>query len=124
MLPVREKKINRRTEERTVFVLQCGGRIAIRRRKGKGLLASLWELPNTEGFLEVQEAVQFCEKWGVKPQQAEKTVERRHVFTHITWELRGVFLQCAAESPEFVWASPQELEETYSLPTAFRCVLT
>lgn len=124
MLPVREKKINRRTEERTVFVLQCGGRIAIRRRKGKGLLASLWELPNTEGFLEVQEAVRFCEKWGVKPQQAEKTVERRHIFTHITWELRGVFLQCAAESPEFVWASPQELEETYSLPTAFRCVLT
>ena len=75
MLPVREKKINRRTEERTVFVLQCGGRIAIRRRKGKGLLASLWELPNTEGFLEVQEAVRFCEQWGVKPQQAEKTVE-------------------------------------------------
>ncbi len=121
-LPIREKKTKRRTEEKTVFVLQCGGKIAIRRRENRGLLAGLWELPNAEGFLEVQEAVRLCEDWGVKLQEVEKIVERRHIFTHITWEMRGMFLQCAAESPEFVWASPEELAEVYSLPTAFRCV--
>lgn len=123
ILPVREKKMNRRTEERTVFVLQCSGKIAIRKRPAHGLLSGLWELPNVEGFLDAQAAATLCAQWGTKPQEVEKIVERRHIFTHITWEMRGVFLQCAAESPEFVWAAPQELAEVYSLPTAFRCVL-
>ncbi|MBE6850090.1 MAG: A/G-specific adenine glycosylase [Ruminococcus sp.] len=123
ILPVREKKMNRRTEERTVFVLQCSGKIAIRKRPARGLLSGLWELPNVEGFLDAQAAATLCAQWGTKPQEVEKIVERRHIFTHITWEMRGVFLQCAAESPEFVWAAPQELAEVYSLPTAFRCVL-
>lgn len=123
VLPVREKKTKRRTEQKTVFVLQCGGKIAIRRRQGRGLLASLWELPNMEGFLEVQEAVRQCEEWGAKPQEILKTVERRHIFTHITWEMQGMYVACAQESEGFVWASPEELEQIYSLPTAFRCVL-
>ena len=123
LLPVREKKTTRRTEERTVFVLSCNGKIAIRKRPPNGLLASLWELPNTDGFLDVQKAVSFCENWGTKPQEFLKTVKRRHIFTHVTWEMQGVFIRCTAESPEFVWAQPQELAEFYSLPTAFRCVL-
>ncbi len=123
-LPVREKKTTRRMEERTVFVLSCNGKIAIRKRPPNGLLASLWELPNEEGFLDVQDAVSQCEKWGTKPQEFLKTVKRRHIFTHITWEMQGVFVNCAEESPEFVWAQPQELAEIYSLPTAFRCILS
>lgn len=106
-----------------MFVLSCNGKIAIRKRPPNGLLASLWELPNTEGFLDVQEAVSCSEAWGTKPQEFLKTVKRRHIFTHVTWEMQGVFIRCAAESPEFVWAQPQELAELYSLPTAFRCVL-
>lgn len=123
-LPVREKKMTRRIEKKTVFVLSCNGKIAIRKRDKSGLLASLWELPNTEGFLDAQSAAAQCTAWGCKPQEIVKTVERRHIFTHITWEMHGVFLHCAVESPEFVWAAPEELEAVYSLPTAFRCVLT
>ncbi len=123
-LPIREKKTTRRMEDRTVFVLSCNGKIAIRKRKASGLLASLWELPNVEGFLDAQSAAGQCAEWGCKPQELVKTVKRRHIFTHITWEMQGMFLECAQESDAFVWASPEELAEVYSLPTAFRCILT
>jgi A/G-specific adenine glycosylase len=123
MLPVRQKKQNRKIEYRTVFVLECNGKIAIRKRPVKGLLASLWELPNTEGQLTPEEAVNLCRKWGTAPEEFLKTVQRRHIFTHITWELLGVFLRCENQSPDFIWATPEELETRYSLPTAFRCVL-
>ena len=45
-LPVRPAKKPRRVEERVVFLLFRGGKVALRRRPGKGLLAGLWEYPN------------------------------------------------------------------------------
>lgn len=123
MLPVREKKTARRVEQRTVLVMQCEGKIAIRRRPAKGLLASLWELPNTEGHLTPEEAAALCSTWGAQPQELEKIVERRHIFTHITWEMQGVFLRCGRCCEGFVWADAKELGERYALPTAFRCIL-
>lgn len=122
-LPVREKKQKRRIEERTVFVLECDGKIAIRKRPAKGLLASLWELPNCDGFLLPEEAVAQCSTWDVKPEELLKTVRRKHVFTHITWKMQGVFLRCGSQSKAFVWVDATELEHVYSLPTAFRCVI-
>lgn len=123
MLPVRKKNTKRRIEQRTVFVLTCDGRIAVRKRPAKGLLASLWELPNVDGTLTEPEAVAQCSAWGASPREIRKTVERRHIFTHITWEMHGVFLECGEMPAEFLWVTPEELESTYSLPTAFRCVL-
>lgn len=122
-LPVRVKKNVRRIEQRTVFVLMHEGRIAIRKRPANGLLASLWELPNVEGHLTAEEAVAQCSAWGASPHEMRKIVSRKHVFTHITWEMQGVFLECADTPEAFLWAAPEELEEMYSLPTAFRCVL-
>ncbi|MEE5992772.1 MAG: A/G-specific adenine glycosylase [Oscillospiraceae bacterium] len=123
LLPVREKKVKRKFEHKTVFVLQCGDRIAIQKRPSKGLLAGLWELPNVENFLTPEQAIQQCSEWNVKPKELLKIVSRRHVFTHITWEMQGIFLECAEPDSRFVWAEPSELESVYSLPTAFRCIL-
>ncbi len=123
MLPVREKKNTRRIEPRTVFVLTYEGRLAIRKRPAKGLLASLWELPNVEGHLSAEDAIAQASEWGAKPREIRKIVERKHIFTHITWEMQGVFLECGAMPEDFTWAEPEELAGVYSLPTAFRCVL-
>ena len=123
LVPVRQKKQTRRTEQKTVFILECAGRIAITRRPDTGLLASLWELPNVPGHLNAQEAVQTASAWGVQPQALQKIVQRKHIFTHITWEMQGVFLRCAREDEAFTWADPGQLQGLYALPTAFRCVL-
>ena len=45
-LPVKAPKKGRKIEERTVWLLFREGRVALRKRPDKGLLAGLWEYPN------------------------------------------------------------------------------
>ena len=115
-LPKREK----RREERTVFILQCNGSFALRKRPGKGLLAGLWEFPNVPGFLEPEQAVELLEAWGLRPAELEKSVQRKHIFTHIVWEMRGIYAGVREKSAEFVWMTPEEINARAALPTAFR----
>ena len=119
-LPVREKTQKRRTEYKTVFVLQYEHKIAVRKRPEKGLLAGLWELPNVNGEFSPEESIQQAEKWHVQPEELLKIIQRKHIFTHITWEMQGVFLKCGKASEEFSWVNPEEC----ALPTAFRCILS
>ena len=44
----------------------------------------------------------------------------RHIFTHIVWTMRCYTLECSAMPPRYHWATPDELREEISLPTAFR----
>ena len=119
-LPRRLPKREKRREERTVFVLQCDGRFALRKRPGKGLLAGLWEFPNVPGFLEPEQAVELLEAWGLRPAELEKSVQRKHIFTHIIWEMRGIYAGVREKSAEFVWMPPEEINAQAALPTAFR----
>ena len=57
-----------------------------------------------------------CPQTSSKPSIRQK----KHIFTHITWEMEGFELVCGQESDRFVWATPAQLEEEYPLPTAFR----
>lgn len=122
-IPVRTKKAPRRIEDRTVFVLVCEGKYAIKRREAKGLLASLWEFPNVLETLNAQSAVDVAASWQVQPHNIEKTVHRTHIFTHIEWRMTCHFIACSTQSPQFTWASPSELSDAYALPTAFRIFL-
>lgn len=121
--PVKEAKKPRKNEEKTVFVLRCGEKLAVRKRPETGLLAGLWELPNVPGTLEAQEALQLAESWGAAPQELLRSAEKTHVFTHITWKMRAYFLSCADCGGDFFWAGPEELAKSVALPTAFRMFL-
>lgn len=118
--PVRAKKKQRRIERLTVFVLNCGGSFALRKRCAEGLLADLWEYPNVPDHLEAQAALDRAAEWGVHPRGIEKQLHRTHIFTHIQWDMRCYYLTCSARSDAFVWADASELERKYALPTAFR----
>ena len=118
--PVRSEKKPRRVEQLTVFVMECEGAFALRKRAETGLLAGLWEFPNVPGHLDPQAALDQAAEWGVHPRQMQKTLERTHLFTHVEWRMRCVYLQCARQDPRFVWAAPMELSQVYTLPTAFR----
>jgi A/G-specific adenine glycosylase len=118
--PVRAQKRPRRVEELTVFVLECDGAFALRKRPEKGLLAGLWEFPNVRGHMEAQQALDTAARWGVRPRQLQKVLARTHLFTHVQWQMRCCYLQCAERNPRFVWATREELNGTYALPTAFR----
>ena len=86
-LPVKAKKKARRIEEKTVFLLHCESNWAIEKRPNRGLLARLWQFPNTEGTLSPEEAIRLAERWGVKPIELEKQLNRTHIFTHVEWHM-------------------------------------
>ena len=109
----------KRAEDYTVFCLRCGDRLAVCKRPSRGLLAGLWQLPDVPGKLETAEALRQAEQWGVRPRQLEKSVERQHIFTHITWRMTAYYFQCGAAPAAFIWAAPSEIAQRFALPTAF-----
>ena len=121
--PVRLPKREKRTEKRTVLLLECEGRFAVERRSASGLLAGLWQLPNLTGERTADEAMAEAAALETQPAQLCRELRRTHVFTHIRWEMVCYHIRCRCAPPRFVWASPAELRETYALPTAFRIFL-
>lgn len=120
LYPVKAKKRPRRVEDRTVLLLRCGEALAVCRRPETGLLAGLWQLPDTEGTLTAQEALELAAAWGTHPIGIERTVRRKHIFTHVEWHMTGVWLQCAAMPDRFSWFTPDRLRRSIGLPTAYR----
>ena len=118
--PTKPPKKPRRIEQRTVFVLQCGDRLAVERRPEHGLLAGLWELPNTPGLLDERQAGEYASGQGLGDVRLRSARDGRHIFTHIIWTMRCYTLECSAMPPRYHWATPDELREEISLPTAFR----
>ncbi len=118
--PVKTPKKQRRTEERTVFILSCDGRYALEKRPDTGLLAGLWQFPNVEGKLDTAEALDTAARMGVKPKELYRQVERFHIFTHIRWELRGLYLEVSEPVEGFTWLTAAQIDNTAALPTAFR----
>lgn len=119
-LPVKAPKKAKREEALTVFLLECDGAYAIEKRSQKGVLHGLWQLPNVQGTLTPAEGLQAAEAMGVGVVTPVRELHREHIFTHIRWEMTCYHLRCLSPCGSFVWATEQELANTYALPTAFR----
>ena len=118
--PVKLPKKEKRVEERTVFILSCDGHYAVEKRPESGLLAGLWQFPNVSGKLEMAHALETAQQMGLHPREITKQIERKHIFTHIVWKMRGIYLEVAEETGGFCWMTPQQINEEAALPTAFR----
>ena len=117
--PVKSPPKPRRIEQRTVLLLRCGGKYAIRQREKKGLLAGMWEFPSLEGGIGQDELRSLY------PDAAEirPCGEAKHIFSHVEWHMSGYLLGLPDEPPGYRWASPEEIREQYSVPVAFRYYL-
>ena len=118
--PAKTPKKGKRVENKTVFILSCDGQYALEKRPGRGLLAGLWQFPNVSGTLEMEQALQAVEQMGLQPKNILRQTERVHIFTHIRWEMRGIYLETAQPAGSFVWMTAEEVDENAALPTAFR----
>ncbi|MCF0123461.1 MAG: A/G-specific adenine glycosylase [Ruminiclostridium sp.] len=114
-IPVRPAKKARRVEDRVVWFFFNGGRVAIRRRPDKGLLAGLWEYPNEPDGDEPPAA------WGLQPGGTEFAGTGVHIFTHVEWHMtaRKCYLQEDRLPEGWVWADKASLRDRYAVPSAF-----
>jgi len=123
-LPVKSGKAPRKKEQKTIFVLRSGDLIAVRRRDKSALLGGLFEFPNAEGHLTEKEAARRLAQWGVAAEAMSSGIRKKHVFTHIEWEMTSYVVFCKETSDDFMWVTKAELTEKLALPTAFRAFIS
>lgn len=124
VIPVKTPKKARRVENRTVFVITDGKSFAVRKRPENGLLAGLYELPNTEEFLNKDQALALTAGWGLRPIQIHSLKSAKHIFSHVEWHMAGyaVYVEKTLSdclNPELFFVEPFQTEEKYPIPAAF-----
>ena len=109
-------------EHYTVLLLWQDGKIALQRRKEKGLLAGMWQFPSLAGQLSREEAEQELVRRGAKILKSWPAGQAQHIFTHIIWKMNGFCISLEQppgwEGLQF-W-DPQEMLQKAALPSAFR----
>ena len=119
-LPNKTPKKGRKKQEMTVFILCTDGHYALEKRPGKGLLASLWQFPNVLGKLSVAEAIRKVEEFGMIPKEIHRQVEKKHIFTHVEWDMSGIYMDVEKPDSRYTWLSAEQINANAALPTAFR----
>lgn len=125
ILPVRAPKRPRRIEERTVLVIRDGEGVVLHKRPPKGLLAGLFEFPNTEGHLSAGETSDFIRALGAEPLRVEPLGAAKHIFTHVEWNMIGYAVTLSSPIPDTMTAKgylsvPETaLRRDYAIPSAF-----
>lgn len=122
-LPVKPPKKARRKEQRTILILYCQGKYALQKRPDKGLLAGLWEFPNLEGKYTKSQLSAWLKEQGMEPLEVTAGEKAVHIFSHIEWQMSSFHIRLARPAPEYTWADRKELEEIYSLPSAYNAFL-
>lgn len=120
--PFKSPKAPRRVEQRTVILVLAEGKVLLRQRPKKGLLAGLWEPVNLEGWLDQDSVALTLGNWGLQLLELKPLEEGRHIFTHIEWQMKGYLAQCLPGKPPegYIWADISELETRYAVPGAFK----
>lgn len=122
-LPVKSKAKERRIEKKTVFIFQDGDHVAIKKRPAKGLLAGLYELPNVEGHLTEDEAIQYSKQIGLSPLRIHKLEDGKHIFSHVEWQMIGYRIRVdeleKSCREKMLFIHPEEIQAEYPIPAAF-----
>lgn len=122
-LPVRVKKVKRRIENRSVLIVRTTDdvpSVLLHRRGEAGLLAGLWEFPNTTSA----NALDALDAALQPPCQLIDTLpESKHLFSHIEWHMTGYLFEMSTPSvlPEnYAIVTLNDLINNYPIPSAFR----
>lgn len=120
-IPVRQKKIKRKEEEKTVLVLlDKTGKLAIQKRQTQGVLKGMYEFPNLPQKLSKNEISKTIKFWNLEAEDIKELGEYKHIFTHIDWQMIGYQVRVKKINTTFLWKTLEEVENKYAIPTAFK----
>ena len=116
--PVKAEKKARTIKELNVFFCVENGRIVLHKRSKKGLLSSLWELPNADRDRSIPE---FLQEIGILQAEIIPMRSQKHIFTHIEWHMDCYYIKVKEKTDsEMIWITEEDAAENYALPSAFR----
>ncbi len=118
--PNKKPKNERKVYNLTVFLLRAGNRIAVEKRKDKGVLFDQYQFPCVYGDFSVEECVEYLVNKGACTLTPIYEKNDTHVFTHVLWQMKAVCFLCDEPFGDFRWASEQEIANEIALPSAFR----
>lgn len=119
LYPVLPQKKAKREESVFVFLIQTPQGFCVRRRE-EGVLKGMNEFPS---FVYTDERPEdILSYWGIGDYEEVRRKKYTHIFTHIRWDMTCVWVR--AESAPFDAYALDEIEETLSLPTAFKQCLS
>lgn len=121
-IPVKSKAKPRKIEEKTVFIIRDGEKIVLRKRPARGLLAGMYEFPNTSGHLTEEEAILWVKEQNLSPIRIQKLDPAKHIFSHVEWHMAGYVVrvdELSEEKGSLLFVETAESEEHYPIPAAF-----
>ena len=118
-LPVRKEKQEKQEKKYTVLLFCYQDTIIIQKRKGKGLLENLWEIPNVEGHLSPKKVKELLKKEQIIPQKIEEGISSTHIFTHQKWHMISYKINLTSPIKEKS-LSLNIIKKDYAIPTAFQ----
>jgi len=118
-LPAPPEKKSRPVEKRTILILRCGGKVALRKRPSRGLLANLWEFPSLSDWKTIREVSAFL--GGIRVRKGPAAV---HVFSHLAWDMISCMAELPEETDKYTWFEPDRLPAIPSAFRVFRGILT
>lgn len=121
-IPVKSKAKARRLEEKTVFIIRDGEKIVLHKRPAKGLLAGLYEFPNTPGHLSEEDALSWLKEHKLIPIRIQKLNPAKHIFSHVEWHMTGYVVrvdELAENTSGMLFVEVKDSEERYPIPAAF-----
>ncbi len=113
--PVLPEKKDKKIQKLYVFLLQTKTGFAIRKRES-GVLKGMNEFPSV--LVDKKTPEEVLNEWGMSALKCKSRKKFTHIFTHIKWEMECFLIE--TESCPFATYSLQEIEESVSLPTAFK----
>ncbi|MBO4939522.1 MAG: A/G-specific adenine glycosylase [Clostridia bacterium] len=114
--PVLPEKKAKREENVYVFLIETPQGFCIRRREA-GVLKGMNEFPSRVYF-DGETPENILNEWGMYEFNEIKREKFTHIFTHIRWDMTCIWVR--TDSAPFDAYSLGEIEETISLPTAFK----
>lgn len=114
-IPLKQQKKVVPSENHTVFLLEYNGKYAIEKRPNQGLLASMYQFPNSIGHISEKEMKElFSESLKIT-----KLPNSKHKFSHKEWNMIGYHVVLKNES-DYMFYTIEDIQSKFSIPSAFK----